>query len=648
MMFKDKYIHKFYAFALAAVFALTLAGCGGGGGTAAMPDPEPPVVEPEPTPQEMCEGEGGEWRNEACVSAEELAAEMTEAEALSAAQEGAMAAYMAAMAAVTGAKDPVAATNAQMYADAAMAASDSAAAATDSATAMEHQAAAEAARDMAMEAGMTRGLGITTTANAAANQSRIDSAVLSGTPPPQAIPNVVRVGRAMATAAAADATYTDSSHPGASDNTGNNADLEETTNQGSIATHTVRVTATHDSSGPSFTVTTSPTAAKAPAPAAGNDTTQLGRGEIPTALTMRGGWEGAELVASATGTGGNKQYAVVFTDINPPVQNYHSTAEASSNYRTAAQLAADAANPDATTGQSVDRAIITGEIPTDGSSFVGTYNQNPSDNKPPVPGRFTCPSDTPCSITIDSAGVLRASSGYQFRPAILNTITRGDVDYLSWGVWLHVPNAVPGTNPADGTPAEGTANPATVSAFASGSNRFAVNAALTGTATYNGVANGLYSAGGMIEHFEADASLTADFGGRSPGDSTPATVASDRGLLGGVSGSITNIKAGGMDVEGSISLGSAQLIAGDATDAAGIATAVGTPATRFTGSTEGTLGGIRGLAGSWAGQFYGPNRAAGVGVRTEFPTGVAGTFGAVTTISPAVRILGSFGAWRAE
>ena len=32
MMFKDKYIHKFYAFALAAVFALTLAGCGGGGG----------------------------------------------------------------------------------------------------------------------------------------------------------------------------------------------------------------------------------------------------------------------------------------------------------------------------------------------------------------------------------------------------------------------------------------------------------------------------------------------------------------------------------------------------------------------------------------------------------------------------------------
>ncbi len=647
MMFKDKYIHKFYAFALAAVFALTLAGCGGGGGTAAMPEPEPPAM-PEPTPQETCEGEGGEWRNEACVSAEELAAEMTEAEALSAAQEGAMAAYMAAMAAVSGAKDPVAAANAQMYADAAMAASDAAAAATDSAMAMEHRAAAEAARDMAMEAGMTRGLGITTVANAAANQSRIDSAVLSGTPPPQAIPNAGRVGRAMAAAADEDATYTDSSHPTATDTTGGNADLNETTNQGNTPlTHLVRVTATHNGSGPRFTVHTSDTVNTGANDAAGIN--RLGRGEIPTALTMRGGWEGAELVASATGTAGNKEYAVVFTDINPPVQNYHSNAADSANYRTAVQLAADATTTE-TTGQSVNRAVISGEIPTDGSSFVGTYNQNPGDNNPPVSGRFTCPSGTPCSITVDSAGVLRAVSGYQFRPTDLNTITRNDVDYLAWGVWLHVPNAVPGTDPTTGAPAEGTPNDATVSAFASGSNRFAVNAALTGTATYNGVANGLYSAGGMVEHFEADASLTADFGGRSAGDSTPATVASDRGLLGGVSGSITNIKAGGMDVEGSISLGSAQLIAGDATTAADITTAAdaSTPATRFTGSTEGTLGGIRGLAGTWAGQFYGPNRAAGVGVRTEFPTGVAGTFGAVTTISPAVRILGSFGAWRAE
>ena len=50
MMFRDKSISKFYAFALAAVFALTLAGCGGGGGSAAAPDPDPPVMMPDPDP----------------------------------------------------------------------------------------------------------------------------------------------------------------------------------------------------------------------------------------------------------------------------------------------------------------------------------------------------------------------------------------------------------------------------------------------------------------------------------------------------------------------------------------------------------------------------------------------------------------------
>ena len=39
MMFRDKSISKLYAYALAAVFALTLAGCGGGGGGAAATDP---------------------------------------------------------------------------------------------------------------------------------------------------------------------------------------------------------------------------------------------------------------------------------------------------------------------------------------------------------------------------------------------------------------------------------------------------------------------------------------------------------------------------------------------------------------------------------------------------------------------------------
>ena len=53
MMFREKSISKFYAYALAAVFALTLAGCGGsGGGTAATPDPDPtPIVPVVPDPR---------------------------------------------------------------------------------------------------------------------------------------------------------------------------------------------------------------------------------------------------------------------------------------------------------------------------------------------------------------------------------------------------------------------------------------------------------------------------------------------------------------------------------------------------------------------------------------------------------------------
>ncbi len=72
MMFREKPISKLYAFALAAVFALTLAGCGGGGGTATAPPDDTPM----PTPQETCEGAGGRWNaDETCTSAEELTAE---------------------------------------------------------------------------------------------------------------------------------------------------------------------------------------------------------------------------------------------------------------------------------------------------------------------------------------------------------------------------------------------------------------------------------------------------------------------------------------------------------------------------------------------------------------------------------------------
>ena len=89
MKFKDKYIHKFYAFALAAVFALTLAGCGGGGGGTATPEP-PPM----PTPEEMCTDAGNHWVDGACLTPSENTVRMALASiAAAATAEDAQAAY---------------------------------------------------------------------------------------------------------------------------------------------------------------------------------------------------------------------------------------------------------------------------------------------------------------------------------------------------------------------------------------------------------------------------------------------------------------------------------------------------------------------------------------------------------------------------
>ena len=578
MMFKEKPINKLYAFALAAVFALTLAGCGGGG-TAAIPDPEPPVVEPEPDPG---------------PTPEEI-----EAKALKDAQDAAMAAYMAAMAAVGGAKDPVAMGNAQTYADMAKGASDAAAMATTSAMAMGHQTAAESARDKAMEAAGVRGLGITKLANKITNQSAIDNAVLegkTGDAVPKPASNAGRVGTAMMTAGTAEAAAT----AVAADTPGGSI------SQGGA----VSATATYGASGPTITV-----AADA---VTGFDA--VTRGESPVSLMTRGGSMGAELVGGSSGATNSMTYANVYTDIQAPeIRDTYAAADAT-NTISATDLAADL----------TDKPEITGDVPSDGSDFSAMYNEDPEDNAPPVTGLFDCPDDTACSISVKD-GVITAIQGYIFRPRTgVGDRRVTDADYLAWGVWLIVPNATAATDTA------------TAGAFASGNDVFTVNATLKGTATYMGAATGLYSAGGMVEYFDADASLTADFGGTGAADSTPGSAAAatdnDTLLLGAVTGMISNIKAGGMDVEGSISLKKANVL----TSTAGEATTNG-----FMGDTSGTLAG-RSVSGEWGGQFYGPNKATGKGIETEFPTTAAGTFGAQApgVGTDQIRILGSFGTSR--
>ncbi|MDE0004535.1 MAG: hypothetical protein OXQ29_17745 [Rhodospirillaceae bacterium] len=90
MTFREKSTNKFYAFALAAVFSLTLAGCGGGGGGTAE---EPPAPMP-PTPEEMCADAGNHWVDGACLTPSENTVRMALAAiAAAATAEDAQAAY---------------------------------------------------------------------------------------------------------------------------------------------------------------------------------------------------------------------------------------------------------------------------------------------------------------------------------------------------------------------------------------------------------------------------------------------------------------------------------------------------------------------------------------------------------------------------
>jgi len=587
MMVREKSINKLYAFALAAVFALTLAGCGGGGGTAAV-EPDPPAM-PDPTPQEMCEADGGRYNMDgSCTSAADLAEEM----ALSDAQGAASMAAAAAMAAVAAAVDPVAAANAYTHASAAQAASASAQAATTSADAMGYQAMAETARDSAMEAAGMRGLGITREANQITNQSDIDNAILEGTDPDDPVSNATRVGAELAATAletAAQTAVTD----------GQNSPSEGSVSQGAPA---VSATAAHGANGPTITVTGVGTA--------------LRLGESPVdVIETRGGWMGRELLENAA----SDTHVIAFTDIQAPAmrQNYGDTT-----------TGADGNDAALAVGQ-----IITGDIPGDGSTFTGSRNVSATDNIPTQNGRVFCPADTACSISVDEDGEIVALQGYGWQAQISGTTPATDDDYLAWGVWLTVPDGTADTDVA------------AAGAFASGNDAFQVRAELTGSATYNGVASGLYSAGGMVEYFDADVSLTANFGGTEGADSTPATGNADENdglLIGAVTGSVSGIRAGGMDVDGSLTLRRAPVIAG-AED--------GDSTTGFDGAVRGTLAG-RALTGNWGGQFYGPNDAAAdsMAARTEYPTTAAGTFAANSggTGTDMIRILGAFGTWRAE
>ena len=173
-----------------------------------------------------------------------------------------------------------------------------------------------------------------------------------------------------------------------------------------------------------------------------------------------------------------------------------------------------------------------------------------------------------------------------------------DANYLTYGEWLY-------------TDAEGKHS---FGVFASGDDPFSFRTTdiqgLTGTATYRGRADGLYSSPdrNYVVDFVGTSELTADFGTGSE--------------TGTISGSIST--TGIIESQTvSWSLGSAMI----------------TSEAAFSGDTSGTIGGVS-YTGNWGGRFYQNGDTA-----TDHPGAVSGVFEASSTDN-RYGVVGSFGAFK--
>ena len=162
-----------------------------------------------------------------------------------------------------------------------------------------------------------------------------------------------------------------------------------------------------------------------------------------------------------------------------------------------------------------------------------------------------------------------------------------DTDYLAGGIWVYVPN--------DDTTSHA------FGAFVDGSDPFDDSnlAAVAGTATYEGEATGIYTSADENIFFDAEASLTADFG-----DDTD---------LGTISGTIDGFESDDGPILESPTLTLETADIGN------------TDSGFFTGDTAVTVAG-EDYAGKWGGQFYGNPEGGATGDDAQ-PGSVAGTFG---------------------
>ena len=206
---------------------------------------------------------------------------------------------------------------------------------------------------------------------------------------------------------------------------------------------------------------------------------------------------------------------------------------------------------------------------------------------------------------------------------------------MAFGVWMQ-----------EDDNSDDTANDPDFGAFAAGVSTAAVDVAVTGTATYNGSATGVYTEGSSVDYFQGDATLMANFG--------EEPEMGDDDDLGRVTGMIDSIVAGGNAMSDVIHLDAEDTDTG--TDGVQNITAAGALSGRARMGAAGTDSVTGDVSytynGTWGGQFY--NGTADDPDTDDdesqvAPGSVAGTFGVTGTMGEgddAVTrsYLGAFGA----
>ena len=547
MMFKQKPINKLYAFALAAVFALTLAGCGGGGGTAQEPEPAPMQ-----TPQEMCEGADGRWNaDNTCTTAAELAAEQ-EAMDLAAAQTAAQEAYDAAKAAVDAAaanrdSAPDSYDAALRALGAAEAANNTAQAATTSDAAEAAQGNAETARDNAVRyAGMV-------------NQAKADADAAAAAATAKAAANKeARTKITAINAEAAETTDTSVGNPSTA--------ITVAVKYGDIK---VTDSANNDDDDPKFM-------------ANGNEFTRTMDDDVDV--------------------------VVVHTDIDAPKATAFKTVypfdATESGGATAADddpfVGLDLGDTIDTNSPAEDQATLKRIMAsrfTAGSASVLTFDADEasttntdesarvSGTYDGATGTYECTGTTDCTVTLNAKGeIIGISDGWTFFPADGVTVDVPDSDYMTYGFWVNK------------TVEDGVTTYNSVQTYATSSLAATTTVAdVTVNATYEGRAAGVYGHKTFMENgaenvvsagtFTADVELTAYFG-----EAETVAASKHNSVHGTVSGFVLS---GGQDNNWSLKLES---------DDDAIADVAG--AIVVSGTTDG--GGVHADgANDWNGAFHG-------------------------------------------